>query len=504
MKALTANRNWMFAIVGSACLVGAAVGVAQKDTSPEMPVAANVQDLSNVFREISRKAMPAIVAIETVSKTSEVSDSSVSPFGDSSPFQDLFENDPRFKEMFKQFQNQPRQQRQAPRRMGSGSGFVINKSGLIMTNSHVVNGADVVKVILNDGREFTATDIRMDPRSDVAVIKIDAPNLQAIPLGDSGKMEIGDWVLAIGNPFGIGMSVTNGIISAKGRGPGINDREDYLQTDAAINPGNSGGPLLNLRGEVIGINTAISSRSGGYDGVGFAIPVNMARWVSGQLIDHGLVKRSFLGVGIQPISNELARSFDIKVGQGAIVTQVMEGSPAEAAGLKTGDIILKFADKDVTGPRNLQGIVEQLVVGKAYVMELLRDGKHVNQNITMQEMPKSFSVAKDEKPLEDAKKEKQKTSVNELKIEVQPLTKELGNQLGYADDVKGVVITSVEAGSPAEEAGLMKGMIIEKIGTTEVSTMDHFNQGLKEAKDKKSVLLLVRNHSGARFVVVQK
>ncbi|MFH1300601.1 MAG: trypsin-like peptidase domain-containing protein, partial [Planctomycetota bacterium] len=344
----------------------------------------------------------------------------------------------------------------------------------------------------------------MDPRSDVAVIKIDAPNLQAIPLGDSGKMEIGDWVLAIGNPFGIGMSVTNGIISAKGRGPGINDREDYLQTDAAINPGNSGGPLLNLRGEVIGINTAISSRSGGYDGVGFAIPVNMARWVSGQLIDHGLVKRSFLGVGIQPISNELARSFDIKVGQGAIVTQVMESSPAEAAGLKTGDIILKFADKDVTGPRNLQGIVEQLVVGKAYVMELLRDGKHVNQNITMQEMPKSFSVAKDEKPLEDAKKEKQKTSVNELKIEVQPLTKELGNQLGYADDVKGVVITSVEAGSPAEEAGLMKGMIIEKIGTTEVSTMDHFNQGLKEAKDKKSVLLLVRNHSGARFVVVQK
>lgn len=502
MKALTGNRNWMFAMIGSACLVGAAVGVAQKDTSSDIPTAATVQDLSNVFREVSKKAMPAIVAIETVGKTSQVSGGNALPFGDNSPFQDLFKNDPRFKDMMKQQQMQPRR---APRKMGSGSGFIINKSGLIMTNSHVVRGADVVKVTLNDGREFTASDIRMDPRSDIAVIKIpEASNLQAIPMGDSTQMEIGDWVLAIGNPFGIGMSVTNGIISAKGRGPGINDREDYLQTDAAINPGNSGGPLLNLKGEVIGVNTAISSRSGGYDGVGFAIPVNMARWVSGQLIDHGQVKRSFLGVGIQPISNDLAKSFDIKVGQGAIITQVMQGSPAEAAKLRTGDIILKFASKDVSGPRNLQGIVEQLVVGKSYMMEILRDGKRINQKITMKEMPKSFSVAKDEKPLEGSKKEKSKTSVNDLKIEVQTLTGELANQLGYSDDVKGVVITSVEPGSAAEEAGLMKGMIIEKIGTTGVTSMDQFNQGLKAAKDKNSILLLVRNNSGARFVVIQK
>lgn len=505
MKALRGNRNWMFAIIASACLVGAAVGVAQKDKSADLPTAANIHELSNVFREISRRAMPAIVSIETISKTTEVSGQKATPFGDNSPFQELFENDPRFKDMFKQFQNQNQTQpRRAPRRMGTGSGFIINKNGLIMTNSHVVNGADVVKVTLNDGREFTASDIRTDPRSDVAVIHIDAPDLQAIPLGDSSKMEIGDWVLAIGNPFGIGMSVTNGIISAKSRGPGINDREDYLQTDAAINPGNSGGPLLNLRGEVIGINTAISSRSGGYDGVGFAIPVNMARWVSGQLIDNGKVERAFLGVGIQPISNDLSKSFDIKVGQGAIITQVMEDSPAATAGLQTGDIILKLAGKDVSGPRNLQGIVEQLVVGKTYVMEILRDGKHVNKDLAMKAMPNSFSVAKDEKPLEGSSKEKQKTSVNELKLEVQPLTEELANQLGYSNDVTGVVITSVEPGSAAEEAGLTKGMIIEKIGTTEVSTMDQFNQGLKEAKGKDSVLLLVRNHSGARFVVVQK
>ncbi|MCR9229849.1 MAG: Do family serine endopeptidase [bacterium] len=501
MKALTANRNWMFAIIGSACLVGAAVGVAQKDVSSDVPVAANATELSSIFRDVSKRAMPSIVSIETVSKTSQVADQRMLPFGDDSPFKDLFQNDPRFKDMLKQHQNQPRR---APRKMGTGSGFIINKSGLIMTNSHVVNGADVVKVTLNDGREFTASDIKTDPRSDVAVIKIDAPDLVAIPLGDSSKMEIGDWVLAIGNPFGIGMSVTNGIISAKSRGPGINDREDYLQTDAAINPGNSGGPLLNLRGEVIGINTAISSRSGGYDGVGFAIPVNMARWVSGQLIDHGMVKRSFLGVGIQPISNDLSKSFDIKVGQGAIITQVMEDSPADKAELKTGDIILNFAGKDVSGPRNLQGIVEQLSVGKSYTMELLRDGKRVHKQVTMQEMPKSFSVAKNESPLEDSSKGKQKTSVNDLKIEVQPLTKDLANQLGYSDDVNGVVITSVEPGSAAEEAGLMKGMIIEKIGTTEVTTMDQFNLGLKEAKEKDRVLLLVRNHSGARFVVVQK
>ncbi|WP_315852592.1 Do family serine endopeptidase [Gimesia chilikensis] len=477
------------------------MGVAQKDVSSDVPVAASATELSSIFRDVSKRAMPSIVSIETVSKTSQVADQQMLPFGDDSPFKDLFQNDPRFKDMLKQHQNQPRR---APRKMGTGSGFIINKSGLIMTNSHVVNGADVVKVTLNDGREFTASDIKTDPRSDVAVIKIDAPDLVAIPLGDSSKMEIGDWVLAIGNPFGIGMSVTNGIISAKSRGPGINDREDYLQTDAAINPGNSGGPLLNLRGEVIGINTAISSRSGGYDGVGFAIPVNMARWVSGQLIDHGMVKRSFLGVGIQPISNDLSKSFDIKVGQGAIITQVMEDSPADKADLKTGDIILNFAGKDVSGPRNLQGIVEQLSVGKSYTMELLRDGKRVHKQVTMQEMPKSFSVAKNESPLEDSSKGKQKTSVNDLKIEVQPLTKELANQLGYSDDVNGVVITSVEPGSAAEEAGLMKGMIIEKIGTTEVTTMDQFNLGLKEAKEKDRVLLLVRNHSGARFVVVQK
>ena len=185
MKALTGNRNWMFAIIGSACLVGAAVGMAQKDVSSDLPTAANVHELSNVFREISKRAMPSIVSIETVSKTSQVSDQRMTPFDDNSPFKDLFENDPRFKDMFKQFQNAPRR---APRRMGTGSGFIINKSGLIMTNSHVVNGADVVKVTLNDGREFTATDIKTDPRSDVAVIRIDAPNLQAIPLGDSSKM----------------------------------------------------------------------------------------------------------------------------------------------------------------------------------------------------------------------------------------------------------------------------------------------------------------------------
>lgn len=182
----------------------------------------------------------------------------------------------------------------------------------------------------------------------------------------------------------------------------------------------------------------------------------------------------------------------------------MDDSPAAAAGLKTGDIILKLAGKDVSGPRNLQGIVERLIVGKSYKMELLRDGKHINQNLVMKEMPKRFSVAKDEKPFDGTKKEKQKTSLNDLKIEVQNLTGELANQLGYSDGVKGVVITSVEPGSAAEEAGLMKGMIIEKIGTTEVSNLDDFNQGLKQAKDKKSVLLLVRNQSGARFVVVQK
>ena len=240
--------------------------------------------------------------------------------------------------------------------VGAGSGVIVDPSGVILTNNHVVAGGGKVMVRLHDGREFKAVDIKTDPKTDLAVLRIKgAGPLPAARLGDSSKVEVGDWVLALGEPFGLEGTVTAGIISAKGRGLGITDREDFIQTDAAINPGNSGGPLVNLDGEVIGINTAISTSTGGYQGVGFAIPIDLAKWVGGQLVQYGKVHRAYLGVIIQPVTQPLAEQFKVKVHQGVLVTEVQPDTPAAKAGLKAGDIILEFAGKPVSSPRELQG-----------------------------------------------------------------------------------------------------------------------------------------------------
>ena len=241
---------------------------------------------------------------------------------------------------------------------------------------------------LHDGREFIASDVKGDERTDVAIVRIQgAKDLVPLALGDSDRIEVGDWVLAVGSPFGLDLSVTAGIISAKGRGPGIAEREDFLQTDAAINPGNSGGPLLDLKGQVVGINTAIATSTRSSAGVGFAVPVNMVRWVSRQLIDSGKVKRAWLGVGVEAVNAQVAQKHKAKLGRGTIVGQVMQGSPAEKAGVQSNDIILKFNSQDVAGPRSLQGIVERLEVGKSYAMRILRNGKNLNLKVTVAEMP---------------------------------------------------------------------------------------------------------------------
>ena len=273
MRIHPVHRNWIVAVLAALLLVGAAVGMAQRESGRGAAVntAADEHELSSVFRHITKQALPSVVSIETIGKAVEVTRS---PFFDErSPFRRFFENDPQLREFFEEL---PRQQ--LPPSHGMGSGFIIDPSGIILTNNHVVRNAERVKVKLQDGREFVATDVKTDPRSDVAIVRIEADRpLPVLPLGNSDRIEIGDWVLAVGSPFGLQGTVTAGIISAKGRGPGIASREDFLQTDAAINPGNSGGPLLNLNGEAIGINTAISTRSGGYDGIGFAIPINMAK-----------------------------------------------------------------------------------------------------------------------------------------------------------------------------------------------------------------------------------
>ncbi len=504
MPRLKPHQQWiaLVAVAIAATTFGLTVGQFQPAVSAPKDAQEvghrTADDLSSAFRSVARDALPSIVSIETKGKPVAVT--GINPFGENSPFRDLFKNDPRFKQFFEN--QQPEGQKHIPR--GMGSGFIIDKSGVVMTNNHVVANADEVTIRLHDGREFIATEILTDPRSDVAVVKFPAPkDLQALQLGNSDQTEIADCVLAIGSPFGLDMSVTFGIISGKGRGPGIAEREDFLQTDAAINPGNSGGPLLNLRGEVVGINTAISTRSGGYDGVGFAIPINMAKWVSDQLLKSGVVHRAYLGVAIQEMSNDLAKAFKRNVNQGVIVSQVMPDSPAANANLKTGDVILKLDGKKVAGPRDLQGIVEQLAVDESYKMDLLRDGKEVTVDVTLREMPKEFSLTSAESS-ESATPDTNSREVGDLGIEVTQLNADSAKALGYSEETKGVVVSSVDDDSPAFEAGVRTGHIIRKVGSTEISTVDEFTKAISDLKDDQNVLLLVQSPRGTRFLVVPR
>ena len=501
MKAFRAHKYWLVALVGGVCLVGAAAGTAQRQLAKIVPRARDARELSSVFRQVARDALPSIVSIETRGKAIRTSPGFGLPFGNHPPLDDLFKNDPQLREFFKRMPEAEREYR-FPR--GMASGFVIDSSGIIMTNSHVVSGAEKVTVRLQDGREFVATDVKTDSRSDVAVIRIDAPNdLRAIPLGDSDAMQIGDWVLAVGSPFRLDLSVTAGIISAKGRGPRINEREDYLQTDAAINPGNSGGPLLNLDGEVIGINTAISSRSGGYDGIGFAVPIKMARWVSQQLIEKGEVQRAYLGVSIQSLDSRLAEQFGTPVGQGALVNKVYPDTPGADAKLQPGDVILELDGKKVAGTQSLQGIVETLAIGKKYQMVILRSGKRTTVPIVLRAMPKDYSLTRPSSPTIEKPAPAEET-FGDLGIEIQALTPQIAEQLGMAKDAGGVIISSVKSGSPAHLAGLRSGNIIEKVGDKQITSPQEFRDAMKNVSLKKGVLLLVRSAGGPPvFVVVQ-
>lgn len=516
MRLIRRDGHWILAFVGVMCLAFAAGVMAQrqpllttpdgKDSPAVAHARAEANELSMAFRHAAKDALPAIVSIETVGRSAQVRGQQVDPeefFGENSPFGDFFRNDPRLKDMFRN-----RAPRQMPRSHGMGSGFIIDSSGIVLTANHVVVDAEKVKVKLHDGREFIASDIKTDARTDVAVMRIKADGrLPTIKLGDSDAVEIGDWVLAIGSPFGLDATVTAGIVSAKGRGPRITEREDFIQTDAAINPGNSGGPLINLNGEVVAINTAISTRSGGYDGVGFAVPINLARWVADQLVERGSVTRAYLGVAIQPVDNDLSKDFNVPVGKGAVVTQVMPDSPAAAAKLEPGDLVLKLNGKDVHGPRDLQGIVERLKVGNSYPMQIVRDGKEMTVNVQMKEMPSEYALAGDrllkEKPA--PKTEDKPDSVNELGIEIQALTPELAKEFGYKNDVSGVLIASVKDGSPAESRGLREGMVIEKVGSQPVTSPAEFKQAMESLAKKPTVRLHVRSAtSGPTFVVVPK
>jgi len=369
---------------------------------------------------------------------------------------------------------------------------VISEDGYILTNNHVVGGANEIEVKFHDGKTLSAKLIAADEKSDVAVIKVNSgTKLPFLPVGDSNQLEIGDWAIAIGNPFGLSTTLTVGVISAKGRANmGITDYEDFIQTDAAINPGNSGGPLLNIDGKVIGINTAIYSRSGGYMGIGFAIPINMALNIKDQLIKHGKVMRGKVGVYISEISEKLAKKFGLNSGKGIMIAEVMRGSSGEKAGLKAGDIVTHLNNKEINSSGQFRNQVSLTPIGQTIELSILRDGK--NQKI-------SVEIESLDDPQE--KRSAKRISSASYGLSVQDLTDRLARRLGVDPDENGVVITDVESDSIAEQAGLRAGQIIKKVNQQTVSSADEFESVIKDSDG--ALLLLIQDRRGTRFIPLE-
>lgn len=433
------------------------------------------------FVSVGKKAIPAVVFIRV-----EVSADNEDPFGGQNPFAPPNSQQEDFFNKFFGFPGRPQQPQP---QVGQGSGFFVSADGYIMTNAHVVRGADKIEVTLHDGHVLEATMIGNDPQTDVAVIKVTGKDFPFLTFGDSDTLEIGEPVAAIGSPFQLQASLTTGVVSAKGRqGLRISDLEDFIQTDAAINPGNSGGPLLNLNSEVIGINTAIVSRSGGYMGIGFAIPSNLAKQVMGQLIDKGAVTRAFLGVSLQPIDKELAAGFNLEKAEGALITDIVPNSPADKAGLKQGDIILEYNGKVIKSLQTFRNDIALMNPGTTLKLKVYRKGQYLTPTVTLVASAESASA-----PAVSAK----------LGIDVENLTPDVSRQLGYTKGEEGVVIVKVKPGSPAAMAGLRPGFLIVKVNHKEIANTNDFNATLSESSKNKRILLLVRQGSMTRFYSIR-
>ena len=384
---------------------------------------------------------------------------------------------------------------QEPRGMGKGSGVIVSPEGYVVTNHHVVEGAQSVTVALLDKREFAGSIVGSDPQTDLAVIKIQGDTLPFIPWGDSSKLEVGDYVLAIGSPFGLHSTVTQGIVSAKGRGGmGITQYEDFIQTDAAINPGNSGGALVNMRGELVGINTAILSKTGGYQGVGLAIPASIGQHVYTGLVTTGKVTRGFLGVGIQAVTPGLAKSFHLDRPDGALVTEIREASPADRAGLRRGDAIIRFQEQPIAGPRELQRAVTTTPVGTEVTMTIVRDGAEQTLRTTIVEHPMGQRIASAQQP---------DTESRLAGLAVEDLTPRLAKQFGVDSRVTGVVVTGIRAGSEADKAGLVQGDVIREINHEPVHSSQDFRQVVKALPNEQTILLFINRQGTPLFLTVK-
>jgi len=451
---------------------------------PTIPVsllskAANIDSVNQALIEVAQLAKPAVVNISVLSKATIPQQST--PFFDDPFFRRFFGD-----EFGRRFQ-QP-EQPDGPKEQGTGSGVIVSPDGYIITNNHVVEHADQVRVLLSDKRKFDAEVVGTDPKTDLALIKIDADDLPVLRWGDSGQLQVGEMVMAIGTPFGLTQTVTMGIISAVGRANvGIVDFEDFIQTDAAINPGNSGGALVNLKGELVGINTAIFSRSGGNMGIGFAIPSNMAKSIQQSLIKHGKVVRGLLGVSIQDLTPDLKDQFNAPDTTGVLISDVVKDGPARKAGIKRGDIIKRYGGKTVNNSVHLRSLVAETVPDTTVKIELLRDGDTRKLNVTIGEMPKNVASLSVRGEAEG------NHALAGVRVEPVPSEK------GYDE---GVSVTSIQTGSPAYRAGIQRGDIILEINRHAVKDVDDFRRLTQQLGPDDRVLVLLQRGRGTIFLSV--
>jgi len=444
--------------------------------------------ISKAFKEASLKVSPSVVSIIA---EQEISVERNFGFPDDA-FRDFFGD-----EFFRRFFGSPPQEQQEQRRTirSLGSGVIVTEDGYILTNNHVVEKAEKLSVMIDDNTRYNAEVIGSDPPTDVAVIKIDAEGLKAVSFGDSDNISVGQWVIAVGNPFQLMQTVTAGIISAKGRSSvGLAEYEDFIQTDASINPGNSGGALSDLNGHVIGINTAIASPTGGNIGIGFAIPANMAREVMDQLISTGKVVRGYMGIWLQDLNEELAEALDLKSIEGVLVSDIVEDGPADKAGIKRGDVIVRYNGKNIEDGTQLKNLVAQTEPGTSVDVVVKRDGEE-------KELSMKLGTREEEGENISEQRERPESSSQKLGLQVQKLTPNIAQQLGYENE-SGVVITRVVSGSPAAEAGLQRGDLIKEIDRKEVRTEEDFEKAIKELKSRDVVALLVQRGQNTFFATI--
>jgi serine protease Do len=503
-----ARRSWMLPIL--LLIAGAVIGVVvsadlgwiprghavpetSSDAAPVVarPVATAVQPSlpgagGQSFVDVAKTVKPAVVNIFATRNGS-------SEGTQTTPFEDPFFRRFFGEEWMKRFEA-PKERKER----GLGSGVIVDANGLIITNNHVVNKADEIKVFLSDKREFKAKLVGTDAKTDVAVLKIEATGLPTVSWADSDRLEVGEFVLAVGNPFGLTQTVTLGIVSALGRSAGIAEYEDFIQTDAAINPGNSGGALVNVRGELVGINTAIYSQSGGNMGIGFAVPSNMAHSIMEQLVQHGKVVRGWLGVSIQELTPELSSQFGVpKETKGVLVSDVMDDSPAKKAGFERGDVIVEYDGKPMDSPTHLRNAVAQTLVGKKVTVKIIREKKAKSIDLTIAEQPKNLSQAADDNG------ETVAPAGLLADMEVKELNSELAGRYGMKSSDHGVVVTRVKPGSAAEEAGVREGDLVLEVNRKPVGTLKTYERVAASLPKDQAVLLLLKRQGRAIYLTLR-